>query len=131
MSSKSLSDFGSFGNYLSIDSNRLCSKFLHVFLQKQSHYLKKKWWHCTFHITNMVSLFPIFIFNIHCRKPRNILVTTASKNIDWHSFNFDQLFSTLLFIRTIYISKLKYLNISVMWSEKNSYNNIFAIHFNQ
>ena len=59
----------------------------------------------------------------HEGNPWNILITTFVRNIDWHSFNFDQLFFVFLTVRTICTSKLKHFIVSVMGIEREKVEN--------
>ena len=60
--------------------------------------------------------FIVFHLNTRGSNPCNFPITTEARNIDWHSFNFDQLFFVFLIFRDICTSKLKHFIVSAMIS---------------
>ena len=101
--------------FLYIESNRLCSTFLQIFLHKNStvSLVFFSWLHSAFQITTRVS-FCIFYLDTHKINPCRTPITTSVINIDRHSFNFDQIFFVFLVIRTICTSKLNYFVMYIM-----------------
>ena len=76
------------------------------------------WCNCEFHIIIAISLCLVFHLDNNGRNHYNILITTYVRNIDWHIFNFDQLFFVFLNIRTICTYKSKRSIMYVVISER-------------
>ena len=75
------------------------------------------------HIIIRVSLCLVFHLDDHESNPWKILIITAVRNIDWHSFNFSQLFFVLITVRTIWTLILKHFIVSVVVFEKEKVEN--------